>query len=108
MSRQLFGGDRLFQEVQRTQSRRPHRHIDMRLARHHDDGRGNALRLQFLEQGKPVFVRHDHVGNDQIERLRARQIERLGGVIAHRGFVTGQTERAGKRSQRVGFVVNDQ
>ena len=36
------------------------------------------------------------------------QFERAGGVVADGGFVPGQAEGAGQRSQRIGVVIDDQ
>ena len=36
------------------------------------------------------------------------EFERALGVIADHGFVPGEAEGAGKRGERVGFVVDDQ
>ena len=67
-----------------------------------------ALRFQIFQQRQPVFAGHDDIREDQVERLRARQFQGLGGVVADRRLVAGEPKCARERSQRVGFVVDDQ
>ena len=43
--------------------------------------------LQILEQRKPIFSRHDHIRENQIEMLRLRQFQSFGRVVADRGLV---------------------
>ncbi len=46
----FFGGDRFFQEVECAEARRFHGHLDVGLARHHENGSRHALRLEFFEK----------------------------------------------------------
>ncbi len=106
--KKLFGGDRLFEEIERAKARGAHSHLDVRLARHHDDGGLHALRFEFFEQSESVFAGHDDVGEDEVEGLRFGEFEGFVGVVADGGFVAFETESARKRGQRIGFVVDDQ
>ena len=105
---QFFGGDRFLQEVERTEARGTHGHLDVRLARHHDDRSRHALRFEFFEQRQAIFAGHDHVGEYQVEGLRFGQFQGLVGVVADGGFMPFQTKCPRQRSQRVGLVIYDQ
>jgi len=47
---QLIGGERLFQEIGRTQARGTHRHFDIGLAGDHDDRQSESEAAQVFEQ----------------------------------------------------------
>ena len=80
----------------------------MRLAGHHHYWRSNLLRFEISQERKAVFARHDHIGENQIEMLRAGQVESFGRVIANRRFMTSKAKRASERSQSVRLIVDDQ
>ena len=69
-----------------------HGHLDVGLARHHDDWSRHTLRLEFFEKREAVFAGHDHVGEYQVERLRFGQFQSLVGVVADDGFVAFQAK----------------
>ncbi len=89
-------------------SRRPHRHVERRLAGDHHHRRGHPQRAHFPQQRDAVLVRHHDVGKNQIERLRANQLERARGVIGDRRLVAGHAKRARQRGQRIRIVVDNQ
>ena len=83
----FFRGQRLFQKIQRAQPRRPDRHLNMRLPAHHHHRRSDAGSLQVFQQRQPVAARHHHVAQNQIEWLRAGQLQRAYSVVADHGLV---------------------
>jgi len=92
--KQFFGGDRLLQKIERPQARSSNRHLDVRLARHHDHRSRHSLRLEFFEKSESVFAGHYHVRKNQVEGLRLGQFQSLICVVANGGFMTFQTKRS--------------
>src|SRR5262249_16943222 len=83
---QLVSGERFFQEVERAQLRSLHRHLDMRLARHHDHRSSYTRGFDLLEQRKTVHREHNHVRKDQVKALALDHLQRLEGIAADRGL----------------------
>src|SRR5580698_7977619 len=104
---QFFCGERFFQEIQRTETRGAHGHLDVRLAAHHQYRCGHTGDLQVFKQGESVAAGHDNVAEDKIKRLRSGQLQRACGVVANHGLMARQPEGAGERCQRVRFIVDD-
>ena len=104
----LFSRERLLKKVESAETRSADSHFDVRLAAHHHNRCGHAGSLQVFKQRETVAARHDHIAEDEIEGLRASQLERAHGVVANHGLVAGETKGAGKRCQRVGFIVDDE
>ncbi len=104
----FFGRDRLFEKVECAESGGAHCHLNVRLARHHDDGSRDALRLQFFEKCESIFAGHDYVRQNQVEGLRFRQFQSLVRVVTHGGLVAFKTEGPREGSQRVGFVIDNE
>ncbi len=73
-----------------------------------DDRRLHTVLLQISEQLQTAFARHDHIGKNQIEGFRAKQLEGARGIVTNRGFMTRQPEGAGKRRQRVRIIVDQE
>ena len=104
----LFSGERLLQKIQSAEACGTDSHFDVGLAAHHDDRSGDPGGLQIFKQGKPVAAGHNHVAQDQVEGLGAGEFQGACRVVAHHGFVPGETEGAGERCQSIGFVVDDE
>ncbi len=105
---QLVGRNRLFQKIDGAQARGAHRHFDRGLPGHHHGGTSHAGFLEVFEQRDAIASGHHHVGKDQVEALRFRQIESARGVVANGGLVARQSKRSRQRGERVGIVVDDQ
>ncbi len=105
-NQQFVRGKRLLKKIQRSQLRRAHRHLNVRLPGNQHDGSFHTRLLQVLQQLESAFSRHHHVGQNQIETLRTQQFQRTARVVAHGRFMARQAECAGKRSQGIRFVVN--
>ena len=63
----LVRRDRLLQKIDRTQARRPHRHLDVRLSGHHHHGSRDAVGTQVFQQRQTVAAGHHHV-----DRMRSK------------------------------------
>jgi hypothetical protein len=110
---QLHRRERLDQVVVRTRGDAVDARLLARTREQHDDRRRAqvAVRAQLAQQAKPVEVRHHHVGEHEIRRLLARELERrepVGGnvdrpvlaqdpreVIAHVGVVVDDEHALG-------------
>ena len=64
--------------------------------------------LEFFEEFHAGFAGHDHVGKDEVEAFGAEQFSGADGVVADGGFVAGETEGAGERSESIGVVVDEE
>ena len=98
---------RLFQKVERAQPRGFHRHLNVRLARHHHHRRGYARGLDLLQQRQPVHRGHHHVRKDHVELFRLDHLQRFDRIVTDGGFMSRQPEGTRKRRQRVGVIIDD-
>ena len=105
---QLFGGERLLKKVEGAEAGGTHRHLDVRLAAHHDYRCGDAGSLKVLKQRQAIAAGHHYVAEDEIEKLAAGQFQSARRVVADDSFVACQAEGSSQRSQGVGFVVDNE
>ena len=56
----------------------------------------------------PSLPGHHHVGKNQVETLRLRELKSARSVVADGGLVARQSKRSRQRGQRVRIVVDDQ
>ena len=102
----LFGRERLLQKIESAEAGGLHRHLDVRLAGHHDYRGSDTVGLQIFEEGEAVAARHDDIGKNQVIGMGHGQLEAAGGVVADGGLVPGEAKGAGQRRERRGIVVH--
>ena len=105
---ELLSGERLLKKVEGAETGGAHRHFNVRLAAHHDNGSGYARGLEIFKQREAVAAGHDDVTEDEVEGLGLRELKGARRVVAHHGFMACKPEGARERSKRVGFVVDDE
>ncbi len=88
----LVGRNRFFQKIQSAEARGTHRHFDVGLPGHHDDGGNDALRFQFFQKREAVFAGHDDVREDDVERLRGGQFESFIRIVADSRLMSFKTK----------------
>src|SRR5207248_10277472 len=73
-----------------------------------NDWRLHAGFLQIVEQFQAALAGHDHVGKNEVKMFTAKKLDGAVGIVANSGFVPGEAKSAGKRSQRVGIIVDQE
>lgn len=79
---------------------------DIGIAREKDAHRVRPLLLDCLEKLDSVHVRHAHVGDDQIHRLAAQNLQSLRAAFSHQHPVTSGTKKTPQSRKDIGLVID--
>ena len=104
----LVCGDGFLEEVERAQFGGADGHVNVRLAGHHYHRRGYTKGFDLFKESDPIFDRHHHVRENQIETLILNQLQRAVWLVTYRGLMPGESKGTRKRSQSVRLVVDDE
>ena len=105
---ELVYGDRLLQKIDCAHLGCAHCHLHVRLPGHHDYRRGDAQRLDLLQQRYAVFPGHHDIGQNEIKGLALDQFESSRGLIADRRLVPGKAEGTRERCQSIWLVIDNE
>ena len=105
---QLVLLERLREVVEGALAHGLHRAVDGAVGGHEHDAQAGLHREQLRQEGDAVHVRHLEVGEDHVERLLARNLERLPGVARRCGLVALGVEDHLQDVALVPLVVDDE
>ena len=80
---QLVGGERLLQEIDGAEPRRPHRHLDIRLPGDHHHRQRDARVAEVFEQRQAVLARHHHVATSSCRTAATSASSSARAALSH-------------------------
>jgi hypothetical protein len=82
--------------------------IDLAAARHRDDAQGRILRSNAPDRLDAIQLRHDDVGEDQIDAAARQQFQPLAPTGGRAHAIAGSRQDEGEGSADRRIVIDDQ